>query len=526
MDEDGDEDEPPDDVKPALTPEQRRANAAQRRERERFGWDDNRTALPDLYGPISDTIDNIKDGKSLLEFGDTALGLAADLVPGGRQLKRSRQGVETILRGGRYKGYGEDSRLLYPVDATWQQVLQASIFGNNALAATRDFYAGGDSGLSKNQTALYESLVSGGADRMETYHAIQDWRRIGNDKDGELDSYERGRMQRDVLRALDMDDEQKLALYTGLSGADTRGEKFQTLMAAGLTWAQVMDAYDQYAALNAGEGMAAGKKAAALARWADTQGFTKAQAAAVKNQLKFFSIVPAEATRYQHMTDAGLDAGKAYELTQAFDALAPLPGANSVSNMQRYRAIEKAALTEREKIAAIGAVMGDTAAYQKLAAATEAGVRLGQCLDLLDAGAFSGGAKDIPLYRAVVDAANRPEDQLAALSALMTDAEFNKVRTGDDFGVTPELYVRAREIMAGMLEGAGRSGNGEDVKAAVKKIPGLTITQKAALWQILSPATTATNNPFNTVTGKKVQKALDDWKKDEPQGLSLPRLTG
>lgn len=106
------------------------------------------------------------------------------------------------------------------------------MFGNSALEETNEFYASGDSGLSAAQTQLYNDLVAAGADGMELYRGIQDYRAAaGNEA---LSSLEKGKQERDIIRALNLTDEQKLSLYHGLTGADSRAEKFQTLMDAGM----------------------------------------------------------------------------------------------------------------------------------------------------------------------------------------------------------------------------------------------------------------------------------------------------
>ena len=100
---------------------------------------------------------------------------------------------------------------------------------------------------------------------MELYRGIQDYRAAAGDE--ALSSLEKGKQERDIIRALNLTDEQKLSLYHGLTGADSRAEKFQTLMDTGMTWDEVMDAYDRYAELDADEAMKATDKATELARW-------------------------------------------------------------------------------------------------------------------------------------------------------------------------------------------------------------------------------------------------------------------
>ncbi|MDR1131760.1 MAG: hypothetical protein LBL15_05025, partial [Oscillospiraceae bacterium] len=127
-----------------------------------------------------------------------------------------------------------------------------------------------------------------------------------------------------------MTTKQKLTLYEGLTDAESRADKFRALMNTGLSWNKVMDSFDQYAALEADEAMKATEKATALAKWADKQGYTDKQKAAVKDQLKFFTIAPADAARNDALTGAGLTAEDAYTLTEAFRKLTPQEGHENV----------------------------------------------------------------------------------------------------------------------------------------------------------------------------------------------------
>ena len=334
-------------------------------------------------------------------------------------------------------------------------VVRAAMFGNSALEETNEFYASGESGLSAAQTKLYEDLVAAGADRMELYRGIQDYRGVNNDEG--LSSLERGKQERDIIRAMDLTDEQKLTLYRGLTGADSRAEKFQALMDAGMTWDEVMDAYDRYAELDADEDMKATDKATELARWAD-ENYQEEQAAAIKEQLAFFSIIPAQAERYAALTEAGLDAESAYNLTEIFAGLEPEEGSDTVSNMQRYKAVVTSNLSDQEQLSALGTLMGES--------------------------------------------------------------EYAKVETGFEFGVTPAMYVQARENVAEIDENGSTSQ--DEATRAISSIQGLTARERAVLWQLQNKSWKATNNPYDTATGQQVYNALHAG--DETETIELPRL--
>gem|GEM_PF-3402781 len=521
-----------------------------------LGIGNNSLPMPDLYGAGKNIMSAANDSGVLSpEMARAALGLASDVLPGGRQLNKTAQGLETALRGGRYSGYGDDSRLQHPIEGGFWDVVRAALFGNSGLDASRDFWASGLSSLTKKQTALYESLVDGGADRMEMYDAIQEWRRIGSEAgalpgdDGEPDPT--GKQRRDLIRGLELTDAQKLELYQGLTGADTRSEKFGALMSAGLGWDDVMDAYDKYEELRVNGAMNASARANALARWADMQGFTKDQAAAVKDQLKFFSSIPAEAARYESLISAGLTAEQAYDLTNDFTGLG--------TDMQRYRAIDAARLSDAEKLAAIGSVMGtemETAAgnpsqYAKLLAVIDTGLSVREYLDLRESGdvdkylnyvdagmsptaalgvteAMTEAEADagdewgrLQQYRAAVDAVTTPEEQLAALTVLMPESEYLKVETASRYLIQPKQYVRMRELLAVIdLNGTVTQ---DEARQAVDMMLGLNNTQKAVLWQMQNKSWAARNNPYNTSVGAEVREALNS-SGGELAPLTLPAL--
>lgn len=421
-----------------------------------LGLGDETLPLPDLYGAGEGIVNAVANDGLLSVETLTALGAAAaEFLPGGRQLSKTAQGLETILRGGRYYGYGDEARMQYPVEGDFFDVVRALMFGNSALEETNAFYASGESGLSAVQTKLYEDLVAAGADRMELYRGIQDYRAASNDEN--MSSLERGKQERDIIRALNLTDEQKLDLYRGLTGAESRVEKFQALMDTGMAWDDVMDAYDRYAELDADEEMKATDKATELARWADER-YREDQAAAVKEQLAFFSIIPAQAERYAALTEAGLDTESAYNLTEIFAGLEPEEGSDTVTSMQRYKAVVTSGLSDQEQLAALGTLMGEN--------------------------------------------------------------EYAKVVTGYEFGVTPAMYVQARENVAEIDENGNTSQ--DEATQAISSIQGLTVREKAVLWQLQNKSWKATNNPFDTMTGQQVYNALHAG--DEEETIELPRL--
>lgn len=186
-----------------------------------LGLGDQTLPMPDIYGTVTGTAKAAKDnGPFSEEVMRQLMGLAGDTLPGGRQVEKTYQGIETLLKGGYYKGSGEDERLQYPVSEDFWNVVQATMFGRNALSETRDFYAAGGKGLSAAQTRLYNQLVDMGADSETVYDAILAWKKIdGNDA---LSKAERETARFELVQSLPLTSEERELLHNTLSGSDTK----------------------------------------------------------------------------------------------------------------------------------------------------------------------------------------------------------------------------------------------------------------------------------------------------------------
>lgn len=186
-----------------------------------LGLGDQTLPMPDIYGTVTETAKAVKDnGPFSEEVMRQLMGLAGDTLPGGRQAEKTYQGIETLLKGGYYKGSGEDERLQYPVSEDFWNVVQATMFGRNALSETRDFYAAGGKGLSAAQTRLYKQLVDMGADNETVYDAILAWKKI--DGSEALSKAERETARFELVQSLPLTSEERELLHNTLSGSDTK----------------------------------------------------------------------------------------------------------------------------------------------------------------------------------------------------------------------------------------------------------------------------------------------------------------
>lgn len=310
--------------------------------------------------------------KSAGEIGGSLLELGSTLIPGGRQLQKTAQGVSTMLQGGRTYGYGDKKRLQYPVEQTPDKWLQAVLFGNSGLSETRDFYASGDTGLTAKQTRTVQEMAAEGSDRKTVYDTIQDLRR----KDTETGSAPDTKEKMTRLNEAALSDEEKLRIYQDViaTSESKRPETFRQLIDMGMSWEQVSDAYIMYLDLNDNDDMKATEKATRFASWADSQGLTPDQRAALKDSMAFYSQAKAEAGRYTAMTEAGLKSSASEGLALRLSELRPEAGKESVSNQQRYEAVvQYGGLTEAEQMTALESMMEDTE-FEKLETAYAAGI--------------------------------------------------------------------------------------------------------------------------------------------------------
>lgn len=473
-----------------------------------LGWGDETLPtmqMDELLDYVRDMIAGATEG-NLRGVTDSTVGLLSNVIPGGRQLQKTYQGARIMAEGGRYKGKDDSLQLMYPVDATVTDWIRALLFGRAGVDAEGEYWASGEKALSTGQTELYREMVGKGADGQEVYSVILDWRAAANDK--ELDSAERGKREREALKQADLTDGEKLEMYRGLANADSRSEDFRKIMDTGVSFNRTMELYDAYKALYDREDMTAGEKATEFAVWLDGQDYDAAQKTEIRDVLKYYSMVPAEAGRYDKLTDAGLGIDAAERMTKALAALEPEEGKENVSVRQQYRAVLDSDLTDGDKAAAIGTLMDSTDEYTekgelsqwgKFKKVLDSGLTLEDWYDMyteeqldnfcryMDEG-ISGEAamqtaealdelkdqyegtdenpKDIEKWRAI---ALQPYDEFTksiVLEKMMDEEAYAKYRGARDAGMSTWQYVDFKDQVS-YLE-ADKDANGKTIRNSLK----------------------------------------------------------
>lgn len=303
------------------------------------------------------------------------LKTAAAVTPMGNQVRKTIEGGETAIRGGRYSTDG--TQLLYEVEKSPQNIARGLLFGRSALPETDAYYEkGGKPVLSKDQTGMMEQAAGYGVDQGTYVRFIQEAKKLKGDKDeaGETVTGSLERKKIALLDGMDLDGKQKLNLYLDNVASDSRKEDVEALQAAGMTWEEIAPALDTYLVLSGSEGYAA-EKATKLAAWAD-ENLTADQAAAVKDRLDYWQMMRGEATTYEKLTGAGMSADKASAVYELYQSLEPEEGKTTVSESQKLRAVAGSRdLSEEDKRKAVAAMLSDTA-LDKFNTCVKAGVNV------------------------------------------------------------------------------------------------------------------------------------------------------
>lgn len=416
------------------------------------GASDSNMPLPTIPLKTGADVAKMIVGKDADTRKDAAQKLAADApkelktwLPMGNQIYKTGKGVETLVRGGAYSGYGDSERLKYPVDTSGPKGLlkgtQMVLFGPNATQDANEFYASGDRSLTVKQTQAYRDIVASGADKKTVYETMQAVRSVDDD-----DPEAAAKAKRDVIRNADLPDRYKQQIYSAMIG-DGKDVKFSALRSEKMSWDSIMDCYDVYDRINRDDEKAS-IKAVEFAAEVDRMNLSDAQKAAVKSNLVFYSGVQAKAETYEKITGAGVSTSEAETLARTIGALTPEKGADSVTAMQKYKAIVDSGVSDATAAAAVQAIMPDSIAVK-----------------------------------------------------------FSAVR---QWNVPAEKYVEVYEATEGIKEKYGKKSlNAGMAKAAIDSVSGLTQEQRAALWQIQNKSWKPYKNPYSTSVGSSVRARLE-----------------
>lgn len=269
--------------------------------------------------------------------------------------------------------------------------------------------------------------------------------------------------------------------------------------------------------------------------------------------------------KYLELNTAGLTSDEAVEFTLALGALEPLEGKKQVSDAQIRELLLQSDLTEKGKLAVVGSMLGtemetdkgNPSQYAKLLTAMDTGMDVDEYLqfrndggdidkylDLMDAGVGKKQAMELAVdlqelepmqgedkvltvqrWQAAVDSSPNGREQLTALSSMMQESQFAKVEAAYNYGIKPATYVHLMAIRPDFDANNNGSYSQSEIKEAIDALDDgydnpllalkgeavtLTTKQKAVLWQLLTGAKSAKNNPYSEKYGQMVLDADDN----------------
>lgn len=158
--------------------------------------------------------------------------------------------------------------------------------------------------------------------------------------------------------------------------------------------------------------------------------------------------------------------------------------------------------------------------FREAGLGNEAALSLAEDIGELTPEAGKKQVSNLQKFRAIIDGTRGQDQQMAALSSVMGESEYARLRVGVRYGITPGLYVECREAIN------DTSPTQDEAKRAIKAMDGLTKTEAAILWQLQNKSWKPESNPFSKKTGRKVYNDLNAEDEKELEGLSLPSVEG
>ena len=281
-----------------------------------IGWGDNSLPAAIPTKALDKWINAVKGGKSAQDVAKATFDVGTEVIPGGSQIKKTARGIDAMLRGGVYQGYGDQTKLRYPVDnkniGKW---IQAVVFGPNGLSETGRYYAGEERAIGEKQTTAYQAMIAAGADKEESYRLIRRISKLGDGEDSKLDKL-------NMLLSSKVSTAGRGAYYYLMMAGDKERERIDTLTGENgvLGMDEYLKASQKKLQIDADESMKASAKAAAFRQWANQQGYSAAQKRGILDAFKFAQIIM-EGGGHTELYQAATEGVSEYETLRA-DAIA------------------------------------------------------------------------------------------------------------------------------------------------------------------------------------------------------------
>ena len=162
-----------------------------------------------------------------------------------------------------------------------------------------------------------------------------------------------------ALSGVSIPDNELLYVLSNKVLDEGRIDPMMAILQSGVSVRSYMSVYDAYLTIKNIEEATAPEQATELAKWLDQQNFTAEQKALLKDEFSYYSMIKAEATKYESFVGAGLSYEEAGALEQIINGLEPEEGKDAVSVTQKALAVASANLDDTKKLAALSVVMPD-----------------------------------------------------------------------------------------------------------------------------------------------------------------------
>lgn len=281
-----------------------------------IGWGDNSLPAAIPTKALDKWINAVNGGKSAQDVAKATFDVGTEVIPGGSQIKKTARGLDAMLRGGVYQGYGDQTKLRYPVDnkniGKW---IQAVVFGPNGLSETGRYYAGEERAIGEKQTTAYQAMIAAGADKEESYRLIRRISKLGDGEDSKLDKL-------NMLLSSKVSTAGRGAYYYLMMAGDKERERIDALTGENgvLGMDEYLKASQKKLQIDADESMKASEKADAFRQWTNQQGYSAAQKRGVLDAFKFAQIIM-EGGGHTELYQAATEGVSEYETLRA-DAIA------------------------------------------------------------------------------------------------------------------------------------------------------------------------------------------------------------
>lgn len=207
-----------------------------------LGQGDQTAPTPQIGKSLGDLLSTLW-GENKASPADNALKFFTEILPGGRQIRKTVQGLTMQANGGEFTRSG---LLKYPARQDAYGIMQNALFGKYASREAQSYYAGGSKYLTQRSTTLWRQLVEGGMSPTEAYDYI---RNMNNMEPTEGKSRVTDMQRLREIAAADIPEDKKLEMIGTIMGTETETQtgnktqwaKMQELMDHGFTLDEALD---------------------------------------------------------------------------------------------------------------------------------------------------------------------------------------------------------------------------------------------------------------------------------------------